>query len=71
MASILTKKLNGRTAAACGRGLNSRAHNSKLYKAIIKLGLNPEEEGTTFEIVIGGRAGRNKNDGYYWAIVKI
>ena len=55
---------------ATGSGLNSRAHNSTIYKSIVGCGLHPEDEGKTFCVVIGGRCGRYKRDGYYFSIVK-
>ena len=67
---LLTENSNAKVLAT-GHGLNSRAHCSNIYRAIVDSGLNPTEEGKTFQVVIGGRAGRNRNDGYHFAIVGV
>lgn len=71
MISKLNKRLNGRRPIAYVTGLYSFYPNSKLSRALKRLGLKPEDEGITFELVRGGRAGINRNDGIHMAIVKL
>lgn len=71
MKSILSKKLNGQTPLAVTSGTPSFYHNSNLYHAIRRLGFTEYDYKKKFDVVIGGRAGKNLNDGYHMAIVSL
>ena len=73
MKSILDTKIEkiGKEVVFRGSGMDTRAKQSNIYHAIVKCGFDPDDEDITFRVLIGGRAGRNLNDGYKFAIVKL